>query len=116
MATPKGFNCKRCGTCCRFTDAYWTTVDESDIIMWEKAGRWDIIAWVETIELDNGKYINDIWIHPETREEVKRCPWLRKRRGKDEYYCRIHDLKPAHCRDYPISRHHAKTTGCRGFE
>jgi Fe-S-cluster containining protein len=108
---PKGFNCKRCGHCCRFLDAFCTTVSEADIIMWEKAGRWDIIDWVESTEIGDG-----IWFHPETREEVKRCPWLRKKRGKDEYYCRIEGLKPAHCRDYPLSRRHARHTGCRGFE
>lgn len=111
----KGFKCRQCGNCCLFLDAYCTTVDEDDILMWEEAGREDIIDWVETIETDNGRFINEIWISPRTREDVKRCPWLRKLPGKDKYICRIQALKPRHCREYPLSRKHAKYTNCPGF-
>jgi Fe-S-cluster containining protein len=44
---------------------------------------------------------------------IKRCPWLRKLPNQDKYICRIHDLKPEHCRAYPKSRKHALKTGCR---
>ena len=111
----KDFQCVRCGHCCRFADAYATTVDEDDILMWERAGRWDIIDWVETIEEEDGTYTNEIRFHPRTREEVRRCPWLRKRPRREAYICRIHDLKPRHCRDYPLSEDHARSTGCRGL-
>jgi len=35
---------------------------------------------------------------------------------QDKYICRIHDVKPEHCRNYPKSRKHAQKTGCKGFE
>ena len=52
---------------------------------------------------------------PKTGDDVSRCPWLRKVRGKDQYVCRIQDVKPDLCRDYPLSREHAEETGCPGF-
>jgi Fe-S-cluster containining protein len=47
---------------------------------------------------------------------VQRCPWLRKVPGQNRYVCRIHDLKPDHCRRYPRSRRHVERTGCPGFD
>jgi Fe-S-cluster containining protein len=57
----------------------------------------------------------DLWLNPNTGDEVTRCPWLRKLPKQDKYKCRIHDTKPAHCRNYPKSKRHALTTGCKGF-
>ena len=114
---PKNFACLQCGHCClNLEDAYSGTVEEEDILLWEKHDRWDIIEWVETYEDSRGRLINDIWFNPRTREEVRRCPWLRKLPGKDKYICRIQDLKPKHCREYPVSKKHAQLTGCKGFK
>ena len=57
----------------------------------------------------------DIWFSPTTGEETARCPWLRKLPNKDIYKCRIHETKPPHCRNFPKSKKHALTTGCKGF-
>jgi len=111
------FNCKQCGHCClNLNDAFSTSVSEEDIFLWESQGRHDILEWVEVIDLGNGEAVYDIWINPETGEDVHRCPWLRKLPGQDRYICRIHDVKPAHCLEYPHSRDHAEETGCMGFE
>jgi Fe-S-cluster containining protein len=59
--------------------------------------------------------IYDIWIHPRTGEDVRRCPWLRKLPGKEKFVCLIQDMKPEVCRNYPVSRTHAGETGCKGF-
>jgi Fe-S-cluster containining protein len=83
--------------------------------MWRDHDRDDILAWVDPIELGNGGYVYDVWINPRTHDDVARCPWLRKLPGKDKYICRIHDVKPKVCREYPKSKVHAKETGCKGF-
>ncbi len=111
------FNCKQCGHCClNLNDAFATTVSEDDILLWESKGRHDILEWVDVIPLGDDEAVYDIWINPETGEDVARCPWLRKLPNKDKYICRIHDVKPAHCREYPHSQKHADETGCGGFE
>ena len=111
-----GFECRQCGHCClNLTWAFQACASEADIRRWEKAGRDDILAWVDWIALGD-ESICDIWVNPRTGDDASRCPWLRKVRGTDTYVCRIHDVKPDHCRRYPVSRKHAERTGCRGFE
>ena len=46
--------------------------------MWHKAGREDILDWVDPIQLGNDHFVYDIWINPVTGDDVQRCPWLRK--------------------------------------
>jgi len=81
------FKCVQCGNCC---------------------------DWVSFL-LEDDRTLADLWISPRTGEEVTRCPWLRKLPKKDKYKCRIHETKPAHCKNYPKSKKHALTTGCKGF-
>jgi Fe-S-cluster containining protein len=110
-----GFECKRCGNCCmNLTGAFQACASEADVRRWEEAGRDDILNWVDPIAVGD-TCVYDIWVNPRTGDDVARCPWLRKVRGADKYTCRIHDLKPDHCRRYPLSRKHAEETGCRGF-
>jgi len=104
------FTCKQCGHCCKdLSDAYCNSVLEEDVRRWELEGRDDILKFV-----DQGSFFNDIWINQETGEELDRCPWL-KRLSNKKYICRIHHTKPTHCRNYPHSKRHALTTGCKGF-
>jgi Fe-S-cluster containining protein len=84
--------------------------------MWEREWRYDILEWVDPIHFGDDECIYDIWISPITHDDVKRCPWLRKLPNQNKYICRIQDVKPEHCRDYPRSRKHAMKTGCRGFD
>ncbi len=112
-----GFICKQCGNCClNLSGAESTCASEADVRMWEAAGRDDILAWVDPIRLGDQLIAYDIWVNPRTGDDVVRCPWLQKVRGSQTYICQIHDLKPEHCRNYPISREHAELTGCPGFE
>jgi Fe-S-cluster containining protein len=111
-----GFVCKQCGNCCiNLYDAYQHSASQEDIDMWRDNGRDDILAWVDPIELGNGVYVYDLWIKPKTGGDVARCPWLRKLPGKDKYICKIHDVKPRVCREYPKFQSHATKTGCKGF-
>ena len=109
------FACKRCGSCClNLTDAFQTCATEEDVRRWEEAGRDDILKWVDPIVIGD-TCVYDIWVSPRTGDDVSRCPWLLKVRGTDAFVCRIHDLKPELCRNYPKSRQHAEATGCPGF-
>jgi Fe-S-cluster containining protein len=87
----------------------------TEINRWRSEERWDILSWVDIFDFDGEEAFGDIWISPNTGDAVSRCPWLRKLPRQDKYKCRIHDTKPAHCRDYPKSKKHALTTGCKGF-
>ena len=113
---PKGFTCRLCGDCCRLLDAFDTCATEEDIRLWKNKGRRDILEWVNPIHCGGDEYVFDIWISPKTGDYVTRCPWLRKVPNRDNYICRIHDVKPEHCREFPKSREHAEKEGCRGFE
>lgn len=111
------FTCKQCGHCClNLSGAIEVCATEEDIRRWEENDRSDILEWVDVIYLGGEDRVNDIWINPRTGEDATRCPWLRKLPGKDKYICRIQDMKPDHCRKYPLSREHAEDTGCPGFE
>ncbi len=108
---PEGFSCKQCGNCCLNLDAHWSCATDQDIALWEENGRDDILAWVD--EVFPGVY--DLWIHPRTGEDVDRCPWLRKLPRQEKFICRIQDMKPEVCRNYPVSREHGEVTGCKGL-
>jgi Fe-S-cluster containining protein len=111
-----GFKCRQCGHCCiNVSGAFSACATDADMKRWEAAGRDDILAWVDPIAVGDER-VYDIWINPKTGEDVQRCPWLRKIRGTERYVCRIHDLKPDHCRKYPKSRRHADETGCPGYQ
>ena len=72
---PKNFKCKQCGNCClNLYDAFSTSATEDDIRMWQDEGRNDILEWVDPISLGNDHFIYDIWISPNTGEDIQRCP------------------------------------------
>jgi Fe-S-cluster containining protein len=83
--------------------------------MWKRAERYDILEWVYVFYNKKVPVGYDIWVHPAEGESARRCPWLRKLPKKDAYRCRIEDLKPGLCRDYPPTIKHAILTGCHGF-
>lgn len=115
--SPKGFHCKQCGNCClNLSDAFATSADPGDIALWEREGRDDILERIVFIPIGPHQSIADLWFNPRTGDEAVRCPWLRKLPRKNQYSCRIHDVKPKHCREYPKSRKHAEETGCKGFD
>lgn len=105
------FNCKQCGHCCiNLSDAYCNYALDEDVNRWKFEDRYDILKFV-----DKSSFLNDIWIDQETGEALDRCPWLKKLPNNDRYICRIHHTKPTHCCNYPFSKRHALTTGCKGF-
>lgn len=114
---PKGFVCKQCGNCClKFLDAAQGEAAPSDVELWQRSGRNDILAWVYPMTFSDGRVVSDIWISPTTHDDVDRCPWLRKLPGQNKYICRINDVKPGFCKKYPITKKHALEIGCEGFD
>jgi len=83
-------------------------LEKSQVVVFKCAG-----GLRDSIHIGEDYYIYDIWINPKTGDDVLRCPWLRKLPNQDKYICRIHDVKPEHCRKYPRSRQHAEEIGCK---
>lgn len=123
------FECIQCGHCCiNLWDAICTTVSEKDIEMWVDKKRYDILEWVEPLIVAGEEKFSwetrdkavvagyDIWINPNTKDDAERCPWLRKLPKKNNYICKIHDVKPEICREYPRSMEQAVETKCKGLK
>jgi len=112
--------CERCGRCC--LEMGVQTCDYWDLWKWFIHGRKDILRYAcvylsndqpREINIISGKYLKlsdffhydfingDLWI-TEDDDEKFRCPFLRKKRNKDIYICKIQDLKPSACEEYPI--------------
>jgi Fe-S-cluster containining protein len=110
----EGFACRQCGRCCRTLD-YHNEITAGDVATWQRAGRHDILDWVGVFKNNDREDVYRIWIKPGTREFAGTCPFLEKVPHENRRVCRIHDVKPRICRQYPVSRKHALMTGCPGF-
>lgn len=110
----EAYDCQQCGHCCRNLE-YHREVKESDLSLWKKMGRKDILQWVDAAPQKNGVPAYRIWVCPKTKRIVEPCPFLEKNPTANRWICRIHDVKPDICRQYPVSRKHAVMTGCKGF-
>jgi len=109
------FNCRQCGNCCRNLK-YHNDCTEADYMKWEALGRKDILERVLTIQATgNRKKAYKIWREPGTRRLHPECPWLIPSGTKGRYECQIQDVKPDYCRQYPLTRKHARMTGCMGI-
>jgi len=111
----ESFECRQCGCCCRFLD-YRNEVTAEDVARWKASGRTDILRWVDEIRLNGQPKRYRAWIIPGTRKQADTCPFLEKTPESGRWHCRIHDAKPAICRQYPLNRKHAVMTGCGGFD
>lgn len=108
------FRCVQCGQCCRSLN-YRDALTADDVSAWEKAGRQDILRWVGRFKRPDGRTAYRIWMTPGTGRPAAICPFLQRRSSENRWICRIHDVKPGICRQYPVSRKHAVMTGCPGF-
>jgi Fe-S-cluster containining protein len=92
------FECQRCGACC--LEYSGLTAHPNDIERWEAEYREDILQYADMfIYAVFGEA--DLWIHPETGQELYRCPFLRKVRNKPLYRCRIYETRPLSCQGFP---------------
>jgi len=115
---PEGFKCKQCGKCCFAYNTNCTSISELEYKAFENAGRKDILDRIEILEIGKEIKIYDVWFSPITRQEVARCPFIRKLPNKDKYKCMINDLKLDMCRAYPqlTQKEDALRIGCKGWE
>lgn len=111
----EGFHCRQCGRCCRSLD-YRKEVTAEDVSRWRAMGRNDILDWVGIFKREGRETAYRIWIIPGTAKSAEVCPFLHHISSENRWICRIHDVKPAICRQYPATRKHALMTGCPGFE
>jgi Fe-S-cluster containining protein len=107
--------CRQCGHCCQTLD-YHEDVTAEDVALWRSMGREDILQWVGESICHGQTHAYRIWVIPETGQLAETCPFLKRDPTTNRWQCLIHDVKPAICRHYPVSRKHAMATGCRGFE
>ncbi|HDL01385.1 MAG TPA: YkgJ family cysteine cluster protein, partial [candidate division Zixibacteria bacterium] len=49
------------------------------------------------------KYVRNgnIWLDPDTGQQIELCPWLKKLSNKNAYICGIYNDRPEDCRAYP---------------
>ena len=107
--------CRQCGRCCLTLD-YHEEVTAEDVALWKALGRKDILQWVDETICDGQNQSYRIWVTPGTQQLAETCPFLKREPATNQLKCQIHDVKPAICRQYPVSRKHAAATGCRGFD
>lgn len=83
--------CNQCGKCCiQYSDG-GLSATASEIEMWELF-KPNIYAYVR-----NGQ----IWMDPDTGQQLKRCPFLILDTRDLKYTCSIYDDRPEDCRHYP---------------
>jgi len=83
--------CNQCGKCCIKYSNGGLTVSVSQSDYWENY-RPDIFRYANE---------GNIWIDPDTGEQIELCPWLRKAPGQNKYTCDIYHDRPDDCRYYP---------------
>ena len=109
------FLCRRCGHCCtEIPGAYHNSVQEEDIERWTSEGRTDILVWVLAWYSGSGTVLYELWVDPVTGNLADGCPWLEVL-ADGTSFCRIHNTKPRHCRDWPPGKTEATRSGCMAF-
>jgi Fe-S-cluster containining protein len=85
--------CNQCGKCCVKYGGDGLSVSDTEIALWE------------TFRPDLHKFVRngEIWINPDTDEQMKQCPWLRKVPHQDKYTCDIYLDRPDDCKFYPVT-------------
>jgi hypothetical protein len=69
------------------------------------------LRWVVGSDTGHGFFLYKLWFNPETGDEVNSCPWLKELPSR-KYACLIHDVKPRHCRDWPLTKEDANSSCC----
>lgn len=85
--------CNQCGKCCSNYSDGGLSASASEIEYWE-IHRPDIYRYVSD---------GNIWMNPETGEQLARCPWLKKLPDQNKYTCDIYFDRPDDCKYYPVS-------------
>ncbi|VAW71686.1 hypothetical protein MNBD_GAMMA12-10 [hydrothermal vent metagenome] len=86
-------NCNQCGKCCIKYSHGGLSASSTEIELWDKF-RPAIYRYVKE---------GQIWVNPDTGEELELCPWLRKEPDNNVYTCDIYHDRPEDCRFYPVT-------------
>jgi len=107
--------CEQCGSCCLQIECL-RTIEEEDVRRWVKAHRADILhycyGWknnsVEFLVSEEENEVVSYFMEARNRDmwtnqvgyPIKVCPFLRKKRGKNQFECLIQNTKPMMCKKY----------------
>jgi uncharacterized protein len=98
--------CNQCGKCCTKYGGDRLSVSASEIELWELF-RPKIASFV---------YDGKIWIDPETKTQLKQCPWLRQVPNQNKYTCDIYFDRPDDCKFYPVTIEQMQEDECEMLE
>lgn len=124
--------CEKCGSCCLQIPQI-VDISKGDIRRWVNGSRADILQYccgwtynkcydmILSDEEELIRYLNEapnmeMWYDPKSGNGVCLCPFLRKKYGKNEFECMIHDTKPEMCRNYICDPKEMKQIIRRSFE
>jgi len=101
-----GFNCQQCGNCC-LTVGFELTLSKEEYARWEKSdevvlSNFGYFYLEDFVDYVPGIDCADLWFHPDTGEELSRCPFLRKK--KSNYRCLIYKHRPETCINFPVDK------------
>ena len=85
--------CNQCGKCCKNYSNGGLSASTSEIEYWD-VFRPDISRYVSE---------GNIWISPDTGEQLELCPWLTKLPDQNKYICDIYNDRPDDCKFYPVT-------------
>jgi len=89
--------CNQCGKCCKAYSDGGLSASTQEIDWWE-THRPEIYRFVAK---------GQIWMSPETGEQLQVCPWLQRtadeNTGREMYSCKIYFDRPEDCRHYPVT-------------
>ncbi|NQV69523.1 MAG: YkgJ family cysteine cluster protein [Pseudohongiella sp.] len=99
-------DCNQCGKCCtKYADG-GLSVSAEEIALWE------------IFKPDIARYAShgEIWISPETGEQLQRCPWLRQVPKQNKFTCGIYLDRPDDCKFYPVTVQQMQEDECEMLE
>ena len=105
--TNEEFKCQRCGRCCKVFQQT-LTFEEEDLERWRCAGGSRTVPSnlgprpILDFVCFYGDGWGDLWFHPETREDLLRCPFLRRIPKTNRYRCMVYPIRPEICRPFPF--------------
>jgi Fe-S-cluster containining protein len=99
-------DCNQCGKCC-INYANGGLSASTDEIDWWDTYRPDIAAYVKD---------GEIWIDPNTGEQLNSCPFLEKLPGQNKYSCQIYFDRPNDCKYYPVNIEQMVQDDCEMLE
>ena len=86
-------DCNSCGKCSvKYSDGGLSATDQ-EVDFWD-AFRPEIAPYINA---------GEIWMDPESGQQLKRCPWLSQDPVNNKYLCSIYNDRPEDCMHYPVT-------------